>query len=151
MGATDPSTRSGKISEVRWVRQMRQASRARHFARQTQEEARREELREAVVLLMSDYDCQVQQGVDWIEVRGRPAACRFRIDLAGGLALLDAGDESEYVAEWVLGTPGEQADLVALLQRLVEGDLATLPPGLNNVRLVDYRSYLPLAPRQRSP
>jgi hypothetical protein len=129
---------------VQWVRKKRQA-------REAQNEARREALRQAVLRLMSDYDCQVQQGDDWIEVRGHPAACRFRIDLPGDLALLDAGNEGEYVVEWGLATSGEHADLVAFLQRLVEGDFAALPPGLNNVRLLGYRAFVPLAPRKRSP
>jgi hypothetical protein len=114
-------------------------------------EARREELRQAVLRLMSDYDCEVEQGDDWIEVRGHPEACRFRIDLPGDLALLDAGDEGEYVTEGGISTSEEQADLMVLLQRLVEGDFAELPSGLNNVRLAGYRNYVPLAPRELSP
>jgi hypothetical protein len=123
----------------------------RREAREAEDKLRRLELRQAVLRLMSDYDCQVQQGDDWIEVRGEPTACRFRIDLPGDLALLDAGDRSEYVAEWVLSLPGEQENLVALLQRIVAGDLADVPPGPNNVLLQGYSGYGPLAPRERSP
>jgi len=100
---------------------------------------------------MSGYDCQVQQGDDWVQVTGRPGACRFRIDLPFGLALLDAGEEGEYVAEWLLGTSEDQADLVSFLKRLVEGDFAALPSGLNNTPLEGYRSYAPLVPHEGSP
>jgi len=100
---------------------------------------------------MSDFDCEVQQGDDWIEVRGHPAACRFRIDLPGDLALLDAGDDREYVTEWGLSTSGERAELVACLQTIVEGNFAELPPGLNNVRLLGYRGYVPSVPHNQSP
>ena len=78
----------GEISDVRWGVGRRQAREARS-------EARREELRQAVLRLMSNHDCRVQQGDDWIEVRGDPPACRFRIDLPDDSTLLDAGDEGE--------------------------------------------------------
>ena len=131
---------------MRWVR-MRQASGARRDARRARDAALEAELREAVVRLMSAYDCRIVQEADWLEVHGRPEACRFRIDVAGRLALLDAGTEGEYVAEWVLGSPGELADLLAFLHRLVEGDLTALPAGLGGFRLAGYGGYLP-APTQ---
>ncbi|MGZ4566914.1 MAG: hypothetical protein ACXVFZ_08800 [Blastococcus sp.] len=99
---------------------------------------------------MSGYDCRVEQGYDWVEVRGGPRACPFRIDLSGDAALLDAGNESEYVLEWVLSIPGELKDLVGLLRQIVAGDLADLPAGLNNTRLEGYSRYVLLAPPKRS-
>ncbi|WP_136697357.1 hypothetical protein [Geodermatophilus dictyosporus] len=119
----------------------------RRRVREAQDELRREQLRQAVLQLLAPYDCQIQQGGDWIEVRGRPQACPFRIDLPGDLALLGAGVEGEYVSEWVLSTPADQADLAVFLQRLVDGDLDDLPLGLNDVRLEGYRGCARLLPR----
>ena len=59
---------------------------------------------------------------------------------------LSAGDEQEYVLEWVLTRPGELEDLVQLLQRIISGDLAGLPPGENKGCLEGYGGYVPLAP-----
>jgi hypothetical protein len=140
-GDIDPAR---KTVGVRWARKRREA-------KETQQKRCRDQLRQAVAELMSDYDCQVEQEEDWIEVRGDPGTCRFRIDLAGDLALLDAGDTSEYVAEWVLSRRGELGDLVSLLQRIVSGDLADVPPGLNNVRLEGYSGYASSAPPAGSP
>jgi hypothetical protein len=79
---------------------------------------------------MSDYNCEIEHGDDWIAVRRAAGTCRFRIDLPGDLALLDAGDRAEYV---------------------VSGDFVEVPPGLNNARLEGYTGYaLSGAPDSRS-
>lgn len=124
--------------------------RRRRDAREAETERLREEVRQSVLQVMSGYDCQIQQGDDWIEVRGGPRACRFHLWMPADWVNLAVGDEGEYVLEWVLSIPGELAALVALLQRIVTGDLVDLPMGLNKTRLEGYSGYVPLAPPERS-
>jgi hypothetical protein len=137
------ATRSAKISGVRWLRQWREAREARGERRREDLRQLHGELRHAVVRLMSDYDCQIEQGDDWIEVRGGPGACPFHIWMPDSWVNLAAGDKGEYVPEWVISLPEELADMVALLRRIAAGDLVDLPLGLNKTRLEGYSGYVP--------
>ena len=143
------ATRSGKISGVRWLRQWREAREAPRERRRKDLRQLHGELRHAVVRLMSDYDCQIEQGDDWIGVHGGPRACPFHVWMPDSWVNLSAGDEGEYVLEWVISLPGELADMVALLRRIVAGDLVDLPLGLNNTRLGGYSGYVPLPQGER--
>ena len=133
-----------------WLRQWREAREAR--GQRTEKEIRQvhEELRDAVVRLMSGYDSHVEHGDNQIEVRGGPGTCPFDIWMPAEWVNLAAGYEREYVLEWVLTLPGELAHMVALLERIVAGDLADLPLGSNKTRLEGYSGYVSLAPNPRS-
>jgi hypothetical protein len=128
---------------VRWLRKRREAREART-------RLLHDELRRSVLELMADYDCQIRQGENWIEVRGGPHSCPFTIWLPDDWVNLAAGDKSEYVLEWVLSVPGELTDLVGLLRRIVAGELGGLPAGSNNTRLEGYSGYALAAPPERS-
>lgn len=70
---------------------------------------------------MAEYECRIEQGEDWISVHGEPEQCPFRIDLADGYVMLDAGEDSTFVLESTVRSPGELNALIDVLRRLRDG------------------------------
>lgn len=124
------------MSAVRWVRKRREG-------RESRDALVREELRQAVSQLLSRYDCQVEQKDDRITVRGQPGTSPFDIDLAGDLAVLGAGENTEFVSESVLSAPGAVDGLRDLIRQIVAGDDIDGPRSrLGNGQLTGYKSYV---------
>jgi hypothetical protein len=90
---------------------------------------------------MAEYECCIEQGEDWISVRGGAEQCPFRIDLVAGYVMLDAGEDSSFVLESTVSSPGELNALVDVLRRLRDGQDVGEGATAGSGRLIGGRPY----------
>ena len=115
----------------RQVRETRAAADAEQLTR----------VRTGVHALMSEYECDIVDGVDWVDVSGGEGTCRFRADQLGGVVLLDAGTEGEFVSEWVFHRKVTVEDFLDLLRRILAGEGIGRADRLGDGQLTGYQPY----------
>ena len=90
---------------------------------------------------MSEYVSEVDDGPERIAARGPEGTCPFVADLVGGVVLLDAGTEREFVSEWFFGPRDTVDDFLALIRRIVAGEDVGPADRIGDGQLIGYRPH----------